>query len=539
MSDSSSDESAFVEYKYLLSKSKSKQKTDTVKNLGENLSAEVPKLSFTGSLQQPVCLDSDASSSFCSLLEVLPPIAAKKPASETMSKPSVTTALVASTGRNCDSHWDSSDSDSDDSILNAKPVFKTTTTTKKKSDAAAKKIGPHNDDDNNNNNSNGSVTFKQNEQERKKLLKLAEQERKKAERQTSRELRAAEKDAEKETRKRNRLVHQQARGNFATSEIVLLVDPPLFRRHEEFECYDWRQHEEITNHNCAVHEYRSAIGGSNCQALQWIRKSHVEGGAGKAWEELRLNNPNGYTHMDRLVIVFDDPKVFIELLNRTEQDTTDDDYPQLRQWLFRLEHSWRAAWPNAQSKRPSILLLLHQAMKELDRQWVKHRRLHKNSARQHATQHPPTTSDFHDAISWMMIQFQVECMCCESYEEIWTTALKMTRALSKSVYKKTPITELECVKRIKSVTHDSAEPLVKAKDVWYRQLQQLQGISETKARNLVRHYPTIQSLWRGYHDIDDDPSELVAGCLHNSQYQQKMSENIHRLLTSTNPEEII
>jgi hypothetical protein len=529
MSDSSSDESSYVA-SLLSENNKAKKNPDAVRSMG------VPKLSHTGSLQQPVCLDSDASSSFCSLLEVLPPVAAKKTAAaKPTSKRFVALAAHTTGKKGGGHHWDSSDSDSDDSILNAKPVFKTTG--KKKAPVAVKKVGPHNI----NNNNNGSVTSsEQTEQERKKHLKLAEQESKKAERQAVKERRAAEKDAEKETRKRNRLEHQQARGNFATTEIVLLVDPPLFRRREQSECYDWRQHEEIINHNCAVHEYRSAIGGSNCQALQWIRKDHLDGGAVKAWEELRQNNPDGYTHMDRLVIVFDDPKVFIDLLKRTEQDTTDDDYPQLRQWLLRLENSWRAAWPNAQSKRPAILLLLHQGMKELDRQWVEHRRVHKNSARQHAAQQPPTASDFHDAISWMMIQFQVECMYCESYEEIWTTALKMTRALAKSVYKKTPMTELECVKRIKSVAPDTCEPLVKARDVWFRQVQQLQGISEAKARNLVRHYPTIQSLWRGYHDnTDDDPSELVAGYLHNSQYQKKSSESIHRLLTSTNPEEII
>ena len=337
---------------------------------------DLPKLSHSGgNVRQPICLDSDASSSSSdwSHLEVLPPpslpgVATQKKTTTTKTK----TTVAASTTSTCHGN-DTSESDSDDdSMVNAKLVFKATTSTKKQGKSSV--TGNSNRKHNSNHNNSHDKVARQHQQELQRLEKLAEQDRKKAERQAAKERRMAEKDAAKDTQKRCRLEYQQARGTFATSEIVLLVDPPLFRRPTDVEdYYDWTQHEEIVNHNCAVHEYRSAIGGSNCHALQWIRTNHLQGGAAKAWQELRNNNPDGYFHFDRLVIVFDDPKVFLELLRRTEQETTDDDYPQLRQWLLRLEHSWRAAWPNAQSKRPNVLLLLLQATKELDRQLVEYR----------------------------------------------------------------------------------------------------------------------------------------------------------------------
>ncbi|CAB9520373.1 expressed unknown protein [Seminavis robusta] len=503
MSDSSSDESSGMEYVAAAMTKQKKQRAAV-------------ELSCTGSHQQPLSIDDSDASSAASILEVAPP---KKKEAAAKSKLPKSRLLES----------DSSD-DSDDSLLKAVPIFQTTK--KKNTTTTTTAKIP---------NKQSEQQRKLAEQERKKAEKLAqkqaEQARKKAEREQKKADKTAEKEAAKESRKRQRLEQQAARGNFATSEIVMLVDPPLLSSKD---AYDWTQHEEITTHNCAVHEYRSALVGNNnnCQAIQWIRKNHLQGGAASAWDELRKNNPNGYTHMDRLVLVFDDPKVFIDLLRRTKQDNADDDYPKLRQWLLQLQHTWKAAWPQS-TPRPRILLLLHQAERELDRQWVEYRRKTKNSTRRDAAdQTPPDESDFRDAITWLLIQYQVECMCCDSLEEIWTTALKMTRALAKGVYKKIPMTELECVKRLKPSTGDNDQPLVTAKDVWLRQLQQVQGISENKARNLVRHYPTIQSLHQGYEE-SDDPQELVAGCLHATQYQQKLSENVHRLLTSTNPEEIV
>ena len=507
-------------------------------------SSAAPKVSYTGSRKQPMSLDSeddsDSDSDDSSMLEVLAPQKQTKkmppPANVTKSLPVASKKRPSVAPAKAKPQYilgDTSDSDSDDSLLNGEPLFASSSAAA--TGRQAKKHGLKYKE--------LEKERKKQEQERKKQEKLvqkqAEQARKKAERQALKEQKQAKKQAETDSRKRQRLEQQQQRGNFATQEIVLLVDPPLFRRPETHHCYDWKEHDECVKHSCLVQEYPSALGGPNCHALQWIRRDHLQGGASEAWQQLRQNNAQGYTHQDRLVIVMDDPKVFIQLLQRTPQDDDDDDYPQLRRWLARVEHGWKAAWPHSQhaTTRPKIMILLHRGMEELDRQWVQFRRAHKNSQRRDVGVSPPSAEEFHDAMTWMLIQFRVECMCCDSYEEIWTTALKMTRALAKAPYKKN-VTELECIKKLKPQVADGAPPLARAKDVWMRQLQQIPGFSEATARNLVRHYPTVQSLWQAYGE-SDNPEELVAGCLHEKTYQQKKAESIHRLLTSQNPEEFI
>lgn len=498
MCDSSSDESSLADY--LPTKKKPFSKPAPPQR--------GPAISYTGSNQQPLCLDDDSDAS--SELEILPPTQ-KKAVPPKAKKPASSNLL------------DFSDSDSDDSILEAlltsSKNSKAKTTVKKPTDKQLARKA---------------------EQERKKAEKLeakkAQQARKKAEREVAKQRKEAEKEAAKESRKRQRLEQQQARGIFATSEIVLLVDPPLFRRQD---CYDWKEHDEICNYNCMVQEYASALGGPQCHALQWIRKDHLEGGAEEAWKQLGRNNHQGYTHVDRLIVVFDDPKVFIDLLRRSPQDDLDDDYPRLRQWLRQLEHGWKAAWPQNTSKGPKVFLLLHNVKDELDRQWVEHRRKYKNSQRQDAIEHqPPRDEDYYDAMTWVLIQFQVECKPVDSYEEIWTQALKMTRAIAKKPYDK-PMTELECIKRMKPLCDDKDTDLNKAKDAWVRQLRMIPRISEAKARHLVAHYPTMNSLWQAFNDPEtSNPEELVAGCL-SDRYEQKVASDVYKVLTSTDPDHIL
>ena len=553
---------------------KRKASASVLRGVAASKIAIAPKVTYTGSREEPMCLDSssddDDSDDDSSILEILAPLKEKqqfrkkapptsKPAA--LKKPPPVAALPANNNNNNNkkrfSLGDSSDSDS--SLLNAAPMFAPS-----RRPAPAAKLNTSNIDTTYSTSAVARLPVdKEMEKERKKrdqegrkqeklAQKQAEQARKKAEREALRDQKLAQKQADTEARKRKRIEQQQFRGNFATQEIVLLVDPPLFRRpQEQTDCYDWKEHEEIEKHGLTVQEYHSVLGGRNCHALQWIRREHLKGGANEAWQQLRGGNAEGYTHLDRLVIVMDDPKVFIDLLRRSPQDHNDDDYPELRRWLFGVEHGWRAAWPQSSTKekngkstvkRPKIIILLRQGMKELDRQWVQHRRANKNNQRRDAVVAPPSSEEFHDALAWLIIQYQVECMLCDSYEEIWTTVLKMTRAMAKAPYEK-PVSELECIKKLKPqipANADGSAPSVLdiAKDCWVRQLQQIPGISETMARNLARHYPTMQDLWRAY-QVADNPEELVAGCLNEKTYQQKKAESIYKLFTTLDPDELI
>jgi len=159
----------------------------------------------------------------------------------------------------------------------------------------------------------------------------------------------------------------------------------------------------------------------------------------------------------------------------------------------------------------------------------------------------------------MLLQYQVECINCDSYQDIWTIALKMTRALANQPYRNM-VTELECIRKLKcrvplpenndNNNNNNQLLLLHAQDVWVRQLQQIPGISEQTARMLARHYPTIQSLYRAYHQYSDDEDhqqqqqqnqmeELVAGCLHETRFLRMKSYSIYRLLTSMDPNELI
>ena len=527
-----------------------------------------PKITYTGgSQQEPMVLDDSSSDSeSSSVLEVLPP--AKKISADAAvisSTSGVSTYTTSSTTSTASSfttkakkpplaskatpHTNSllgnsnEDSDSDDSLLLMSPGFKNKappsrplcTTTKPSYSLSSQTITNSSSLSQKPSGSlkpSASSLGKERRKQDNLSQKQAEQARKKAERENLRLQKQKKKQQAAETRKRQRLESQVARGNFAKDEICLLVDPPLYQTYDQ---YDWREHDEITNHNLLVKEYRSALGGSACQTMQWIRAGYLQGGGSAAWEQLRKNNPQGYTHLDRLVVVMDDPKFFLELLQRTAQDDTDDDYPKLRQYLLKLEHGWRAAWSQTEGS-PKVMLLLHRPLQEIDRQWVEFRKKYKNSSVQMANLSPPSTEEFHDALTWILIQYQVECMCCDSLEEIWTAALKMTRAIAKEPYHH-PITELECINRKKPrVDPTKDHPIVVAQDVWFRQIQQIPRVSEIKARHLIQHYPTIQSLWQAYQE-EDNPEELLAGCFSSGRNETKLSKSIYRLLTSTNPEE--
>merc|ERR1711862_141860 len=121
---------------------------------------------------------------------------------------------------------------------------------------------------------------------------------------------------EKNVKKRQRETTQQATGKFAMSEIVVLIDSNLFRNDA-----NWMLVQSLQDLSYTVQEYPSAILGAyhcSCNAIQWIRKDYLLGGANDALQQLRNGNLSGYQLLDRLVIAFDDPAQFIKLLQREE-----------------------------------------------------------------------------------------------------------------------------------------------------------------------------------------------------------------------------
>eukprot|EP00549_Striatella_unipunctata_P003604 CAMPEP_0118720414 /NCGR_PEP_ID=MMETSP0800-20121206/30095_1 /TAXON_ID=210618 ORGANISM="Striatella unipunctata, Strain CCMP2910" /NCGR_SAMPLE_ID=MMETSP0800 /ASSEMBLY_ACC=CAM_ASM_000638 /LENGTH=107 /DNA_ID=CAMNT_0006628047 /DNA_START=308 /DNA_END=631 /DNA_ORIENTATION=- len=107
--------------------------------------------------------------------------------------------------------------------------------------------------------------------------------------------------------------------------------------------------------------------------------------------------------------------------------------------------------------------------------------------------------------------------------------MRLTRALSEQPYNET-ISELKCVKKIKGTFDDS----------WIRMLQQIPGVSETKAYRLVTQhgYDTPHALLRAYQQTQNKEAMLSA-CFHKTICYSKLSESVYKVVTSKNANELV
>ena len=402
------------------------------------------------------------------------------------------------------------DSDSDDSLLlTGGPVFSKTTTS---SSTNCRRQQCSSQVQSSSQGANQKLTKKQREEERRKEKERREEQKRqeKLAREEERSKKRAEKDvakrAEQEAKRRRIESAQQTSGKFAPKEIAILMDPQLMQ------CMGTEGLQETY----PVHPHSN---GARKGSVRWIRKDFTAGGAQDAIQSLQAGRPGGYELLDRMVIVFHEPKEFINMLQRSDDD---DDYPLLESWLQSLEFQGK------------LVLLLHQVTDALHREWNAHRRTKQNPP-------PPTDAELDDAIVWLLIQFQVECVKCPSEEQVLQTIKKMTRALSEKPYQQ-QITELECVKKIKSDCPDNANDFTKAKDCWIRQLQQVPRVSETMARHLAHYFPTARSLWDAYQDqsrTEDEKRLLIAPLFKEGRQHPKLADMVYRLMTSANPNEFL
>lgn len=348
---------------------------------------------------------------------------------------------------------------------------------------------------------------KERREEEKRLAKLARQD----ERTRKRREKEATKLAEQESKRRRILVAQQTSGKFAQQEICVLMEPTLLQ------CLETT---DTLMETYAVHPY-SLPGCTQKGTIRWIRKDYTSGGAQDAIEALQAGNTGGYQLLDRVVILFHEPNDFIRMLQRSD---VDDDYPLLEAWLDSIHHK-----PTGK-----LVLLLHQVNEEVHKQWNAHRRTKRNPP-------PPTDAELQDAIVWLLIQFQVECISCSTQDNLLLNLKKMTRALSEEPYQQ-QVTELECIKKLKAECSDSSDAFSKANDTWIRQLQQVPRVSEGMARNVAQYFPTAKSLWDAYQDANRSEAEkrlLLAPLFSEGRQQTKLSDTVYRLLTSSNPNEFL
>ena len=304
--------------------------------------------------------------------------------------------------------------------------------------------------------------------------------------------------------------------------------------------------------------------GAGC--IRWIRRDHLAGGS--AGTASAPSNDDNVQRTDMVAVVFHNPKAFLKLLERDAAAEARDDYPELRMWLRNVRSSLASRWETRWKSDPNtgggtrrngrgttsatstagasnntgdgtrqsatrIVLVLHKVQEELQRQWNQGGRRRRSFA-------PTSEEELNDATVWLLIEQHVECTLTSTDEETAEYLVNLTRALSEAPYYD-DVTELHCVAKLKG---DSAATTAeeKAKCAWMRQVQQLPGLSEAKARKLVEHYPTLMSLLDEYEDptlTNDEKKCLLEDCLVEGRKARKLSESMYRLMTSNDPNELI
>ena len=392
--------------------------------------------------------------------------------------------------------------------------------------------------------------------QRKKREREAQKEKEKQDRmqkrKEAREEKERRKQEEKLAKKQQNEEHNQATGKYSYEEIAVLMDEDLYRN-------DPHGLVEALSADFLVHPYRSRLAEglpTNAMSIQFIRKDKLLGGAKEAVDLLesdraegktKIDDDQGYEHISYLAILFE-PDDFIPLLRRDAQE--EDDYPALESWLDGIRSQWQRAW-SSKLVQPKIIFLLYGLPEALDKKWLEYSRHNRKVSRSEASL--PTVKELQDAMQWILVQFQVECILCPNTEFLQSTVHKMTRGLADRPYIN-QVTELECIRKLKQGCTGSSDPLEKAKDVWIRQLQQLPGMSENKAQHIAEHFPTCQSLWQAYQwehhrlkDSQDDGNNAHEVCSvmlqdkfsgENKRYR-KLSDSLYRVLTSNEPNEMI
>lgn len=362
------------------------------------------------------------------------------------------------------------------------------------------------------------------DREEERARKKLDAERLKRQTKLAREIQQREKqlqkEAEKKLREYQRTEKQQAAGRFAKKEIVVLLDPSLFRSNEYGLVTVTEQHDYTVKEVASTMTYKKTV--------QWIRRDQLFGGAEKAWNALVEGNRAQLDHIPHLVVLMDYDDYIPLIHSQGVEHTVDDDYPKLELWLIDLKRQWQQYWKEA-NQEPFITLVLNQVGENLDKQW------NLKQGRSSSEVSLPTNWVFRDSLQWLLVQFRVDCIQCTSADDVQEAILKFTRGVSESPYAD-HATELACVRKIKPGPDVADDDFSKAHDTWFRQLQMIPKISESRARSLVEHYPTLQSLWQAYRNGEEATNiRLVSGCFGSQSTQASLSTTLYKVFTSNDP----
>jgi hypothetical protein len=162
------------------------------------------------------------------------------------------------------------------------------------------------------------------------------------------------------------------------------------------------------------------------------------------------------------------------------------------------------------------------------------------------------TEELEDCCAWLLICKGVECKVTRDVGETGQYLWDLTRSLANNPYRDA-VTELHCLTKLKCTVdggsmegaqHDDAATGYKRTaattiDVWMRQLMMIPGVSEPKARCIVKHYPSLRQLLHAFTDPrEQHPEELLAGIL-GARREGVLSNRVYTFFTTDNPDLIL
>ena len=342
--------------------------------------------------------------------------------------------------------------------------------------------------------------------------------------QRSRSQKAFQKEQEMISKASKKDAAKQRSGKFANEEIAVIVEASL----KQSIYVPLQELEHKFGYKVVEHD------GLDHGTVVFIRRDALKGGAASAVTAMKGGRTSGFESLNQLVVIFANPNEFLNLLEKNDDET--DNYSMLEEYLGDLRRSWNSRWKELNQSTPKITLLLPSVKEALNKLW------HSSCTQLHTSvsKLPPRDFELEDAVMWCSIQFNVDIIPLSGDEELSDFLQKMTRSISETPYRD-QVTELECIKKIKSDLPPTAGPHDKARDAWERMLLQVPQLSLQRARNVTQVYPTALSLWKDYQNpeaSDAQKEAAIADCLGGKTQQMKISSSLFRILTSSDPNEL-
>jgi hypothetical protein len=362
------------------------------------------------------------------------------------------------------------------------------------------------------------------------------------------------------------------------NKIVLHVDQKLFSQ------------DLLISTDNLYHKMQEMSSASLDVQVQSVDNRQWGQGKGIEWEvQHRTGSVETVNTDDAIFILWNDAHEFLQLLDQDETDESDD-YPLLASWLERLHKDWQQCQLETSGSlvcgsQPRVYFLLYRVKETLESMWVDYRcrggrnrttkastktitttRKRKNIAdavtetatgartgsrsqdsndkennnnrdvtgesteagRSRRREAPSITTDvIQDAILWLLLRYQVDCIPCESLDKLIGEIDKITSAVGARSEASTAVTmstkskthlsddvissSLRCIRRKKPQCNADDPPLARARDLWIRQVQQVPRVSHASALYMAESYPTMTSVWEAYNATSGGVDEILNG----------------------------